>query len=144
VSDPVYQEKETKLEPETPTNDPDKSQPTELVNVSDEELKQLVDEEFKHEDEQLLYEESFPVSIQVFWDNLLADNCTFPLKEWYVYKEEREIVQEEWVDTPPGRCDNDYEFEDEKIYNPVTIRSRSLNMVVKITGAPFCNSSKYS
>jgi hypothetical protein len=67
-----------------------------LVEVSDEEVKAVLDALQKYEDEFDVIDEIIPLSLKQFWDNFLADNAKFSLGDFLKEREERDINLGEW------------------------------------------------
>ncbi len=72
------------------------------VDVSEEELKKLLESDVLEEGEQLLHDEVFPITINQFWQNFYEKDCPFTAKEFIEeHKKDFEFHLGEWIEGPP-------------------------------------------
>jgi len=132
------------------------------VDVNEEDVKALMDNVTKEEDEFKIIEEVMPISLNVFWENFLSDNAKYGIQDFLAEKGERDIVMQNWKQaptneetkggaTPPSpkaesQEDNDENKEKGKEDEPRVEKdqpqdkenlTRDLNFVANVRGVPF-------
>ncbi len=77
------------------------------VNVTDEKLKALLAEDKLDENEVVLQDDIFPMTINQFWLNFYEKDCPFTLKEFIEeHKGDFEFNLGEWKEGPPSGYEN--------------------------------------
>jgi len=113
------------------------------VIVSDEELKKLAEGEAKEENEEILHEEIFPITVDQYWKNFLANDAPFTLKEFIEeHKKDFEMNLEEWKESPAVENPELPKIDTSEL-DKWTLMSRYCHGSVRVTGAPFCSWTRY-
>lgn len=135
-----------------------------LVDVSESAVQDELNNVDKKEDESDVIQEIIPISLQMFWDNFLADNAKFSLADFFAEQKEKNIEMSKWEPKDSSEASKQVDEEEkgkpdeeqkdtsqeevkevaENPQNPDTTENlkRELNFVVAIKGVPFWYSSK--
>ena len=91
----------------------------------------------------MLHEEIFPISLNQYWLNFLDDSCAFTLKEFIEeHKKDFELHLDPWKEGPVAENPELPKIDTTEL-DAKSIKSRYVHGVVKVTGAPFVNRTRY-